>query len=181
MTAAATRVPASQAPLLSLTLSQAPLRGEALSRSIRGTLAELGLLLRTTPLAASPYVTACPLGSPYRNRKITLSSLDDARTLAKELPAHLQAPPPWKACLAHQALTPTPEIIAWTSGYIAAQKHFFVQCGPYTPLSRSQAQSVKCPYSSAAQSSAFYAGVRGYLQQVLAQLNRSHTSQGGLV
>lgn len=144
-------------------------------REIRAILHELGLGVSHRPAAFLEYEVCPGIGSPYAKHRLEFSSIEEARQIVTEFPAHLNAAPPWTAALHHQAQDPTPHIAVWTCGYMAARKHFFPVGGRFVPLSQCNPIHVPCPYQSTEEISAFYAGVRSYMQAVKRLIQRPST------
>lgn len=143
-----------------------------LLRAVRGELATLGLQVRHLPGQFLQFTTVAPAGSPYHPHQVSFGTLEDARQIVAEFPAHAAAPPPWTAALAQQAEAPTPHIVAWTGGYMAAARQFFPKEGPFVPLRACNPAQVPSPYEDTEDASAFYSGVRSYLRAVRKKLPR---------
>lgn len=144
-------------------------------REIRAVLHELGLSVSHRPAAFLEYELCPGFGSPYAKHHVQFGNIEEARQIVIEFPAHLSAAPPWTAALHHQSQDPTPHIAAWTFGYMAARKLFFPVTGRFVPLSECNPVHVPCPYVATEEISAFYAGVRNYMQAVKRLIQRPNT------
>lgn len=144
-------------------------------REVRAVLHELGLGVSHRPAAFLEYELCPGFGSPFAKHRVQFGSLEEARQIVTEFPAHLNAAPPWTAALHHQAQDPTPHIAAWTFGYMAARKQFFPVTGRFVPLGECNPIHVPCSYDTTEEISAFYAGVRSYMQAVRRLIQRPAT------
>lgn len=133
---------------------------------VRTLLADLTVTVIRQSYGPGGYRVRGVYGTALAKVNLLIRTCEDAARLARELPAHLDLPPVWKAPF------PAQHPVPWTAGYMAVLKCCLPSQGLFVAAKNVNLTALPCGYvPGTPEHEAFLDGARAYLKALWAALS----------